>query len=190
MHLTQTVILLPEVDKEGSLMNEWCTMWLLPYADHFNTQAFSFPWTTHNTLLGCHQPNLGKNLNCHLKRSATITLILYTLTSRCSAWVWSIKIVCTPCCSSMQQHGGLSLPGGCSKQHQLSLMWKDLTYEIIHRNSIALQLNHIMLERVEMNLHVADELIQWSCLTDHQTEWSFSHSWICNVRALAPLLLS
>ena len=97
-------------------MNEWCTMWLLPYADHFNTQAFSFPWTTHNTLLGCHQPNLGKNLNCHLKRSATIPLILYTLTSRCSAWAWSIKIVCTPCCSSMQQHGGLSLPGGCSKQ--------------------------------------------------------------------------
>ena len=48
-------------------------------------------------------------------------------------------------------------------------MWKDLTYEIVHRNAIALQLNRIMLERAEKDLHAADELISHVRLTIRQT---------------------
>ena len=43
--------------------------------------------------------------------------------------------------------------------HQISLMRKDLAYEIVHRNTIALQLNHIILERAETDLHAADEFV-------------------------------
>ena len=42
---------------------------------------------------------------------------------------------------------------------QISLMQKDLAYEIVHRNTIALQFNRIMLEQVERDLHAADKLI-------------------------------
>ena len=38
-------------------------------------------------------------------------------------------------------------------------MWKDLAYEIVHHNTIALQFNWIMLEWAERDLHAADELI-------------------------------
>ena len=48
---------------------------------------------------------------------------------------------------------------------QISLMQKDLAYEIVHRNTIALQFNQIMLERAERDLHAADELIGCVCLT-------------------------
>ena len=48
---------------------------------------------------------------------------------------------------------------------QISLMWKDLTYEIMHRNTIALQFNWIMLEQAERDLHAADELVGCVCLT-------------------------
>ena len=42
---------------------------------------------------------------------------------------------------------------------QISSMRKDLAYEIVHRNSIALQLNRLMLERAETDLDAADELV-------------------------------
>ena len=43
--------------------------------------------------------------------------------------------------------------------HQICLMHKDLAREVIHRNTIALQLNHILLEWSEKALQAADEFI-------------------------------
>ena len=42
---------------------------------------------------------------------------------------------------------------------QICLMRKDLAREVIHRNTIALQLNRILLERSEKALQAADEFI-------------------------------
>ena len=57
-------------------------------------------------------------------------------------------------------------------------MQKDLAYEIVHHNTIALQLNHIVLERTERDLHTADELIGHIRLTIRQTGHSavFEHA--------------
>ena len=52
---------------------------------------------------------------------------------------------------------------------QISLMQKNLAYEIIHRNTIALQLNQIMLEKAEEDLQQADELIGQVRLTVRQS---------------------
>ena len=62
--------------------------------------------------------------------------------------------------------------------HQISLMRKDLTYEIVHRNTITLQLNRIVLERMERDLHAADELVGHVHLTIRQTGHSaaFEHT--------------
>lgn len=38
-------------------------------------------------------------------------------------------------------------------------MWKNLAHEIIHRNTITLQLNCIMLEKAGEDLHQAEELV-------------------------------
>ncbi|KIK80761.1 hypothetical protein PAXRUDRAFT_157828, partial [Paxillus rubicundulus Ve08.2h10] len=61
-----------------------------------------------------------------------------------------------PPCSSFKAY--LLLEAAQSDQ-QISLMRKDLTNEIIHHNTITLQLNHIMLEKAQENLHVADQFI-------------------------------
>ena len=64
-------------------------------------------------------------------------------------------------------------------------MRKDLTYEIIHRNTIALQLNRIMLERAEKDLHAADKLVGHVHLTIRQSghstafEYAMQESWPC-----------
>ncbi|KAI6040685.1 hypothetical protein EDC04DRAFT_2602289 [Pisolithus marmoratus] len=52
---------------------------------------------------------------------------------------------------------------------QISLMRKDLAYEIVHHNTIALQLNRIMLERAEVDLLVADKLVGHIQLTIRQS---------------------
>jgi hypothetical protein len=41
----------------------------------------------------------------------------------------------------------------------ISRMWKDLTYEIIHRNTITLQLNRLFFDNSQNDLHAADEFI-------------------------------
>ncbi|KAI6011059.1 hypothetical protein EDC04DRAFT_2610071 [Pisolithus marmoratus] len=53
--------------------------------------------------------------------------------------------------------------------HQISLKWKDLAYEIVHHNTITLQLNHIFLEQVERDLHMVDEHVGHICLTIRQS---------------------
>ena len=64
-------------------------------------------------------------------------------------------------------------------------MRKDLAYEIVHHNAIALQLNRIMLERAEKDLHAADELIGHVRLTIRQTgqsaafEYAMREPWLC-----------
>ena len=79
---------------------------------------------------------------------------------------------------------------------QISLMRKDLTYEIVHHNTIALQLNRIMLERMERDLHAADELVGHVHLTIRQTGHSaaFKHamqeSWPCHSQTGKFLFLS
>ena len=66
---------------------------------------------------------------------------------------------------------------------QISLMRKDLAYEIVHRNTIALQLNRIILERVETDLHAADEFVGHVRLTIRQSghsaavEYAMRESW-------------
>ena len=75
-------------------------------------------------------------------------------------------------------------------------MRKDLAYKIVHRNTIALQLNHIVLERMERDLHTADELIGHVRLTIRQTGHSavFEHamreSWPCRSQTGKFLFLS
>ena len=66
---------------------------------------------------------------------------------------------------------------------QISSMRKDLAYEIVHRNSIALQLNRLMLERAETDLDAADELVGHVRLTIRQSghspavEYAMRESW-------------
>ena len=48
-------------------------------------------------------------------------------------------------------------------------MRKNLVYEIIHRNTIALQLNHIILEKAEEDFQRAKELIGQVRLTVQQS---------------------
>ncbi|KIK24166.1 hypothetical protein PISMIDRAFT_99034 [Pisolithus microcarpus 441] len=61
-----------------------------------------------------------------------------------------------PPCNSMEAYLLLEV---AQSDHQISLKWKDLTYEIVDCSLqyITLQLNHIFLEWVERDLHVADE---------------------------------
>lgn len=42
---------------------------------------------------------------------------------------------------------------------QISCMRKDLAHEVIHRNTIALQLNQLLLEKAQNDLCMADEHI-------------------------------
>jgi len=80
-----------------------------------------------------------------------------------------------PPCSSMEAYLLLEV---ARSNRQISLMQKDLTYEIVHHNAVALQLNHIVLERVERDLHTADELVGHVRLTIRQTGHSaaFEHA--------------
>ncbi|KIM62645.1 hypothetical protein SCLCIDRAFT_24934 [Scleroderma citrinum Foug A] len=55
-----------------------------------------------------------------------------------------------PLCNNME---------AAQSDRQISLMRKDLTYKIVHRNTIALQLNHIMLKWVEKDLRAVDKLV-------------------------------
>ena len=68
-------------------------------------------------------------------------------------------------CSNMEAY--LLLEAARSNR-QISLMRKNLAYEIIHRNTIALQLNRIMLEKAEQDLQQADELVGQVRLTVRQ----------------------
>ena len=52
---------------------------------------------------------------------------------------------------------------------QISLMRKNLAHEIVHRNTITLQLNRISLERAEKDLHTADEFVGKVRLTIRQS---------------------
>ena len=55
---------------------------------------------------------------------------------------------------------------------QICLMRKDLAREVIHRNTIALQLNCILLERSEKALQAADEFIGRVHVTIRQSSQS------------------
>ena len=48
-------------------------------------------------------------------------------------------------------------------------MWMDLAVEIIHHNTLALQFNRLMLERAQKDLHAADELVGYVCLSIRQS---------------------
>ncbi|KAI6035964.1 hypothetical protein BKA83DRAFT_4119919 [Pisolithus microcarpus] len=52
---------------------------------------------------------------------------------------------------------------------QISLKQKDLAYEIVHCNTITLQLNCIVLEWAERDLHMVDECISHVHLTIRQS---------------------
>ena len=54
-------------------------------------------------------------------------------------------------------------------------MWKNLAHEIIHRNTITLQLNRIMLEKAEEDLLQAEELISHVHLIVRQCGHSAAH---------------
>ncbi|KAI6010486.1 hypothetical protein PISMIDRAFT_11318 [Pisolithus microcarpus 441] len=88
--------------------------------------------------------------------------------------------VVPPPCSSMEAY--LLLETAWS-DHQISLMRKDLAYEIVHHNTIALQLNCIMLEMAEADLLAADELVGHIQLTIRQSghsaavEYVMQESW-------------
>ena len=68
----------------------------------------------------------------------------------------SHKCTIPPPCNSMEAY---LLLEAAQSDHQICLMCKDLACEVIHCNTIALQLNHIPLERSEKALQVADEFI-------------------------------
>ncbi|KAF8545833.1 hypothetical protein OG21DRAFT_1491870 [Imleria badia] len=57
----------------------------------------------------------------------------------------------------------------------ISHMRKDLAYEIIHRNSITLQLNQLLLENAQNDVHDADELIGHVRLSIRQYGYSAAH---------------
>ena len=61
-----------------------------------------------------------------------------------------------PPCSNMEAY---LLLEAARSDRQISLMRKNLAYEIIHRNTITLQLNHIVLEKAEEDFQRAEELI-------------------------------
>ena len=47
----------------------------------------------------------------------------------------------------------------------ISCMRKDLIYEIIHQNTITLQLNRLFFNNSQIDLHAADEFIGHFCLS-------------------------
>lgn len=67
--------------------------------------------------------------------------------------------------------------------HQISLMRKDLAHEIIHRKTITLQLNRILLERAEKALQTADEFVGHVHMTIRQSsqlaalEYAMHETW-------------
>ncbi|KAI5983253.1 hypothetical protein EDD15DRAFT_2202242 [Pisolithus albus] len=61
-----------------------------------------------------------------------------------------------PPCDSMEAYLLLEV---ARSDRQISLKRKDLAYEIVHHNTVALQLNRIVLERAERDLCTADERI-------------------------------
>ncbi|KAN0074460.1 hypothetical protein V8E55_011872 [Tylopilus felleus] len=77
-----------------------------------------------------------------------------------------------PPCSSMEAY--LLLEAAQSDRAILH-MQKDLTYEIIHRNSITLQLNWLLLENAQNDLHTAYELVGHVHLSIRQCGYSAAH---------------
>ena len=71
-----------------------------------------------------------------------------------------------PPCSNMEAY---LLLEAVRSDRQISLMRKNLAYEIIHRNTIALQLNRIVLEKAEEDFQRAEELIGQVRLTVRQS---------------------
>ena len=59
-------------------------------------------------------------------------------------------------CSSMEAYLLLEV---ARSDHQISLIQKDLAHEIVHCNTITLQLNRILLEQAEKDLYMADEFV-------------------------------
>ncbi|KAF9224799.1 hypothetical protein BS17DRAFT_50086 [Gyrodon lividus] len=73
-------------------------------------------------------------------------------------------------------------------------MRKELAFEIVHRNTITLQLNCLMLERAQDNLHAADELVGHVRLTVRKSGYSAAFQYAmqesdlprCNIRINSP----
>jgi len=80
-----------------------------------------------------------------------------------------------PPCNSME---ACLLLEAARSEHQISLMRKDLAYEIVHRNTITLQLNRLVLERAEKNLRAADELVGHVRLTIRQHGYSTADEYV------------
>ena len=60
---------------------------------------------------------------------------------------------------------------------QISLIRSNLAYAIVHRNSITLQLNRIMLEKAKEDAHQAGELISHVRLAIRQSGYSAAHEY-------------
>ncbi|KAI6001900.1 hypothetical protein EDD15DRAFT_2361262 [Pisolithus albus] len=71
-----------------------------------------------------------------------------------------------PPCNSMEAYLLLEV---ARSDRQISLKRKDLAYEIVHRNTVALQLNRIFLERAERDLRAVDEHVGHVRLTIRQS---------------------
>ncbi|KIK17990.1 hypothetical protein PISMIDRAFT_110360, partial [Pisolithus microcarpus 441] len=88
-----------------------------------------------------------------------------------------------PPCSSMEAYLLLEVT---RSDCQILLKQKDLAYEIIHCNTIALQLNCIVLEWAERDLHMVDEHISHVHLTIRQSGhpvapvYAMQESWPCS----------
>ncbi|KAF9228182.1 hypothetical protein BS17DRAFT_763730 [Gyrodon lividus] len=57
-------------------------------------------------------------------------------------------------------------------------MQKELAFEIVHHNTIALQLNHLTLERAQDNLHAADKLVGHVRLTIRKSGYSATFQYV------------
>ena len=67
---------------------------------------------------------------------------------------------------------------------QISCMQMDLAVKIIHRNTIALQFNGLMLKRAQKDLHAADELVGYTHLSIRQSGHSAASEYVlqeCNL---------
>ncbi|KAI6096511.1 hypothetical protein F5141DRAFT_1067673 [Pisolithus sp. B1] len=77
--------------------------------------------------------------------------------------------------------------------HQISLKWKDLAYEIVHHNTVALQLNCIVLEQAKRDLCMVDECIGHVHLIIRQSGhsaasvYAMQESWPCSSEDAPPV---
>jgi len=96
-----------------------------------------------------------------------------------------VHLVPSPC-SSMEAY---LLLEAARSDRQISPIQKDLAHEIIHHNTITLQLNHILLEQAEKDLYMADEFVGQVHLTIRQSsqlaamEYAMWESWPSRAQA-------